>query len=86
MNTHAESTLETPLIPRTLTKAAIRRYFRLTRHRYGLLIPSDLRKKMGILSTEQDRRTIEYNIYQTRILIEELQLTEEELMAIGELQ
>jgi hypothetical protein len=78
---------DTGIIPRTLTKHALRTYFELSYYRFRTkLVTDEIRQKLGILDSEQDRAIREYSVDQTRILIEELQLTEEELIALGQLQ
>ena len=84
MKTTAESAVKVDVIPRTITKKALRCYFNLTPRRFKRLVPDELRDKMG-LTAETDRYLEEYNIYQTRILVTELQLSPAELIEIGKL-
>ncbi len=84
MKTTAENAVKVSIIPRTITKKALRSYFKLTPRRYKRLVPDELRDKMG-LTAETDRYLEEYNIYQTKILIEELSLSVDELQEIGRL-
>ncbi len=84
MKTTAESAVKVDVIPRTITKKALRCYFGLTSRRYKRLVPDKLRDKMG-LTAETDKHLEEYDVYQTRVLVEELQLTKEELAEIGKL-
>ena len=66
MKTTAESAVKVDVIPRTITKKALRCYFNLTPRRFKRLVPDELRNKMG-LTAETDRYLEEYNIYQTKV-------------------
>ena len=73
-------------LPRTLKKIALRRYFGVTQYTFKkYYITPEINRKMGILNSEMDRRIRTYNSRQTRILIEELQLTESEIQEIRSL-
>lgn len=75
---------ECGIIPRTLSKKAIRSYFKVTKDRYKRIITSEILTRMGI--TEKQHRAIrEYDLHQTAIIIESLKLTPEELKDLGRL-
>ncbi len=89
MSNQAQTRVKSPLSvrtrrPRTLTKAAIRIYFNSSRRRYHQLITPAIRQKMG-LSDAENRYLREYNLAQTRVIIEELQISDEELAEIAAL-
>ena len=72
------------VVPRTISKYQLRRYFGVTKHRFPKLVTPEIREKMGI-SPEQDRKIHEYNVAQTKILVQELSLSDQELVEIGKI-
>ena len=87
MKTRGSNDVDTGVVPRTLTKKALRSYFGLTYKRFRTkLITDELRLKLGITSSDQDKAIQEYDFHQTRILIQELDLSKEELIEIGKFQ
>lgn len=75
---------EKGIIPRTLSKKALRSYFGVTKDRYDKIITQDILDKMN-LTVDGHKQIREYNLHQTRIIIENLQLSRDELVDLGRL-
>lgn len=71
------------VLPRTLTKAAIKAALKIRNTKqFRKVITPQIIEKMG-LDKKEHGRIREYNIHQTKILIKELQLTDEDLIEIS---
>lgn len=75
---------EIGIVPRTLTKKAIRAYFKVTKERYGRIITDKILVQMKITPAEH-RKIREYNVHQTAVIVKALDLTREELIDLGRL-
>ena len=74
--------VKTASIPRTLRKSTLRNYFGVTTYSFKYLITEEIINKMG-LTIEEHNRIRTYNTEQTKVIIEELEITEEELREMG---
>jgi hypothetical protein len=83
--TMSHQTETQPVVPRTLTKYALREYFGLKHRAFRHLITPEIISAMG-LNHESHKRLRTYNVEQTKIIIKKLELSEEELIGINEYQ
>ena len=74
--------VKVPGLPRTLTKKAIRAYFDLDYGKFKKMVNERIIREMGI-DLNHHRYIKEYDYDQTKVLIRELELTDEELQGIA---
>lgn len=70
------------VVPRLLTKKAIRSYLQISPRQYKRLVNDEVIQKMG-LNYESHKWIKEYSFDQTKVIIECLELTREELLGMA---